>query len=548
MTSKIFRSTMLVAVIVLLCSLSLIMGILYRHFTGVQTEQLRDELSLAAIAFEQNGTTFLERVEGERFRLTWVAADGYVLFDTQIAVSDMENHADRQEIREALETGTGSSSRYSATLTERTLYEATRLSDGTVLRISVSLASAGALTLGMFHPVVVILLIAITLSYLLSKRMARRIVDPLNRLDLENPLKNDAYEEITPLLQRINQQHLQINTQLQTLRRKTDEFDQITRNMHEGLVLLNSEGSILHMNPAAEKLFGVHGSSVGKYFLSIERSQQIRTAVNDALDKGHGSTHLERNGREYLLDLSRIESDGNTVGVVLLAFDVTEQRNAERSRREFSANVSHELKTPLQSIIGSAELLESGLVKQEDTSRFVGLIRTEAARLVVLIEDIIRLSQLDEGIQLPTEAVDLLALSEDVASSLQQTADSKQVSIQVSGTSCTVGGIRRLLHEIVYNLCENAVKYNVEGGSVSICIQQQDGHTVLQISDTGIGIPPEHHSRVFERFYRVDKSHSRSTGGTGLGLSIVKHAVQYHKASLALESTPGKGTTVTITF
>ena len=544
MTSKIFRSTVFVAVIVLLCSLSVVMGVLYNHFTGVQVQQLKDELSLAVTGTEQYGNAFLENVEADRFRVTWIDTDGTVLFDTQVDQSTMENHADREEIQEALETGTGSAVRTSSTLTEQTFYEAMRLNDGTVLRISISQESAWSLMIGMLWPVTLIAVLAIGLSAFLARRMAKRIVEPLNTLDLEQPLKNDVYEEISPLLRRIHRQHNQIAQQLEELRRKTDEFEQITGNMQEGLVLLSSEGTVLSMNPTAKRLFETEEDCIGRNFLMIDRSSGMRNAVNDALDKGRGSAREKRNGRDYQFDLSRIESDGAVIGAALLAFDITERLNSEQLRREFSANVSHELKTPLQGIIGSAELLESGMVKQEDGPRFVGHIRKEASRLVNLIEDIIRLSQLDEGVELPAEQVDMLALAEEVKATLTPSATAKNVGMEITGGGFSVHGVRRLLYEILYNLCDNAIKYNVTGGSVRVHIEQNK----LIVSDTGIGIPAEHQTRVFERFYRVDKSHSKQSGGTGLGLSIVKHAVAYHKATLELESTPGKGTTITVIF
>ena len=346
------------------------------------------------------------------------------------------------------------------------------------------------------------------------------------------------------MLRRINQQHLQIDAQMRKLQHKTDEFIQITSHMQEGLVVLDKETHIRSINSAAMKVFGAEESCVGSSFFQVNRSNTLRQALNDALDRGHGSVMQELEGRIYRFDMSSIQSDGNLLGAVILAVDVTESQNAEQMRREFSANVSHELKTPLQGIIGSAELLESGMVKPEDTSRFVGHIRKEASRLVNLIEDIIRLSQLDEGVELPAEQVDMLQLAEDVKEILAPSADEKQVSISVSGAGFTVMGVRRMLHEVVYNLCDNAIKYNVSGGSVTIHAENNR----LVVSDTGIGIPAEHKDRIFERFYRVDKSHSKASGGTGLGLSIVKHAAAYHKAEITLESTPGKGTAITIQF
>jgi len=544
MTNKIFRSTVLVAVTVLFCSLGVTMGILYSYFTDVQVNQLKDELGLASIGTQQYGIAYLENVETHHFRITWVDEDGTVLFDTQVDQTLMENHANREEIQEAQGFGAGSAVRTSSTLTERTYYEAVKLQDGTVLRISANQASALSLMLGMLWPILLITGLAVFLSALLARRMAKKIVEPLNKLDLKNPLKNKTYEELLPLLRRIHQQHNQINLQVEKLRQKNEEFSLITDAMQEGLILLNSEATILSMNPAARHIFEMEEDCVGKYFLSIERSNLMRAAVNDALDKGHGDARISYHGRVYQFDLSRIESEGTVVGAVVLAFDVTDRINAEKLRREFSANVSHELKTPLQGIMGSAELMESGLVKSEDMPRFVAQIRKESSRLLNLIEDIIRLSQLDEGMAMPEEEVDMLQLALDVQASLKKNADDKQVKIEVSGEGFRLLGVRRWLYEAIYNLCDNAIKYNVQGGNVKMQIENRR----LIISDTGIGIPKGHQDRVFERFYRVDKSHSKASGGTGLGLSIVKHAVLYHNALIHLDSTPGKGTTITIQF
>ena len=548
MTRKIFLSIMAAAAVVLLCSVLIIMGCLYDYFGGVQERQLEDELALAQTGVECSGKTYLEALKGESYRLTWIAPSGEVLFDSQADESSMENHAQREEVRQALETGEGQSSRYSSTLLEKTIYYAKKLTDGSILRISISRATAGVLVMGMLQPMLVVLAAALILALVLAKRISARIVAPLNRLDLEKPLENDTYEELSPLLTRINQQRRQIDAQLRTLQQKKDEFAQITASMNEGLVLMNEKGTVLSINPAARALFHAEPDCVGQDFLTVERNHEISCAIRRALEEGHAELRVERGGREYQLDISRIESEGTVIGAVLLAFDVTEQAFAERNRREFTANVSHELKTPLQSIMGSAELIENALVKQEDMPRFVGHIRTEAARLVTLIEDIIRLSQLDEGGELPFEPVDLKKLAEEASTSLASAAAEKQVTIRVHGDDRQITTVRRLASEIIYNLCDNAVKYNREGGSVDVTIDGTAHGAVVTVQDTGIGIPPEHQSRVFERFYRVDKSHSRQSGGTGLGLSIVKHAVQYLGGRIELESQPGKGTTMRVHF
>ena len=548
MTKKIFQSILLVAGCVLLASLLIIMGFLYDYFGGVEENQLRDELSLAAAAVEDGGTDYLSRLTADRCRLTWIAADGSVLYDTRTDAESLENHASRAEVSQALTTGTGESTRYSSTLMEKTMYYAQLLDDGTVLRISISRATVGMIAVGMIQPLLIVLIVALILSGLLARRLSRRIVDPLNSLDLEHPLDNDAYEELSPLLKRIHRQHVEIQTQLRELREKTDEFTQITGSMREGLILLDEHGSILSINAAAQTLFGADAQCVGKDFLTVERSHEISAAIQAAVTDGHSEVRAERAGRVYQFDISRITSDGKLLGTVILAFDITEQEFAERNRREFTANVSHELKTPLQGIIGSAELIENGMVRPDDLPLFVGHIHAEAARLVTLIDDIIRLSQLDEGDAMPTEPVDLLAVSQEAAENLHDAAAARDVTVSVTGQPSVIPGVRRLLYEVVYNLCDNAIKYNRGGGRVDVTVAADAGGSSITVADTGIGIAPEHQSRVFERFYRVDKSHSKASGGTGLGLSIVKHAVQYHHGRIELESTPGTGTTIRVVF
>ena len=548
MTSKIFNSILSVAVAVLMASLIIIIGVLYPYFGGVQESQLKDELSLAAEATQQLGEKYLENLDSDRYRLTWVAHDGTVIFDSHADAAAMENHADREEIKEALVSGTGSSARQSSTLTEQTIYEATRLNDGSVLRISVSRATALVLVLGMLQPIAIVLAIAIALSAWLAHRMAKKVVEPLNKLNLEKPMENEAYEELSPLLHRIHAQQKEIKFQMQTLKRKQDEFEQITGNMKEALVLLDNTGRVVSINPAAKALFGAGASCVGEDFLTIDRKQNMRLALDEANTQGHADFRTKKNGREYQFDLSRIDSDGKNHGMVILAFDITEQVNAEKHRQEFTANASHELKTPLQSIIGSAELMENGIVKEEDIPRFIGHIRKEASRLVFLIDDIICLSELDEGAEMPREDVSLRVLSEEVCETLADAAKLKDVSLEVTGDDGVINGVRRLLYEVVYNLCDNAIKYNNQGGQVKVSVSEQQGAVQISVSDNGIGIAPEHQDKVFERFYRVDKSHSKQSGGTGLGLSIVKHAVQYHHGKISVESELNKGTTISILF
>ena len=548
MSKKIFRSIIAVATVVLLASIFIASSFLYGYFNRSQVTQLKEELSLVAANVDIVGTDYFENFDSSVFRFTLVSAEGTVLYDSQAKAEDMENHLEREEIAEALENGHGSSARYSATLTERTFYEATRLQNGNVLRVSVNQVTVGALIIGMLPAIIAIILISAIVALLLSHKMAKDIVKPLNELDLENPAENETYEELSPILIKLNKQHKQITRQMQELRQKSAEFEQITLSMNEGLVLLDKKGIVISINAAAKKLFGVDETAVGHDFLTLDRSADMSRAIEKALGGKRAEFREEKNGREYQFVINRTVSDDRTVGVVIICFDVTETAFAERSRKEFTANVSHELKTPLQSIIGSAELLENGLVKPEDTKRFIGNIKNEASRLVSLINDIIRLSQLDEDSEPATESVDLYDVATEVIEELSVAAAKKQVKFTLNGESCVIKGIRRYLYEIVYNLCDNAIRYNKEGGKVTVTLENKDGNIILSVSDTGIGIPAEHQSRIFERFYRVDKSHSKETGGTGLGLSIVKHAVAYHGGRIKLDSQVEKGTTITVKF
>ena len=546
MTSKIFRSIFVTSLAVLAATLAIITSFLYDYFTDIQVNQLKDELLIASAATEQAGENYLEKLESDNFRLTWVATDGTVLFDTEAEPSAMDNHLNREEIPEAFETGKGSSSRHSTTLTEETLYEAVLLSDGTVLRISVNRASGFTLLLGMLYPVIIVIIIAVAISAVLAYRMSKKIIEPLNSLDLDNPTENDAYEEIAPLLSRIHKQNMKIERKAAELNRKKGEFDLITKNMREGLVLLDKNKSILTINSAAMNIFGTNADCVGKEFLTVDRKHDISTAIEKAITNGHCEIRAKRERSEYQFDISRIETEGETVGAVILAFDITEQADAERLRREFTANVSHELKTPLQSITGSAELIENGLVKQEDMPRFVGHIREEATRLVTLVEDIIRLSQLDEQSELPKENISLFEIANEACGVLRDSSDKKDITLSVSGDNGNVFGVKHLLFEVIYNLCDNGIKYTPDGGKVEVNISETEKEVMLTVSDNGIGITPEHHARIFERFYRVDKSHSKKSGGTGLGLSIVKHSVQYHGGKISIQSEENKGTSIMV--
>ncbi len=548
MKKKIFHSIFTVALVVLLASIGIATSFLYDYFNAAQVKQLKAELGLVADTVNEVGIEYFENFNSTVFRFTVIDVDGTVLYDTQAKASEMENHAEREEVAEAFKNGMGSSARASSTLTEKTLYEAVLLENGDVLRISVSQLTIGALILGMLPAISAIILIAAGVAGILSHAMAKKVTEPLMKLDLEHPSDNSTYEELAPILTKIHKQHKQIKSQMEALRRKTDEFEQIISSMSEGLVLLDEHGMILSMNAAAKKIFAVKKAIEGSDFLLVDRTSKMSKAIWNALDGNHSEYTEERNGNEYQFNVNTIKSEGKVLGAVILVFDITDRAFAERNRQEFTANVTHELKTPLQSIIGSAELLENGLVKPEDTGRFVGNIRKEATRLVSLINDIIRLSQLDENHEPVTETVELTEIAKEVVEVLTVSATKRNVELSIAGDTCTIYGVRRYIYEILYNLCDNAIRYNVDGGKVRIEISKEAGHTVVTVKDTGIGIAPEHQSRIFERFYRVDKSHSKETGGTGLGLSIVKHAVQYHGGKIRLESEVGKGTSITIIF
>ena len=544
MTKRIFRSIVIVATLVLFVCFGVTLGVLYSHYSDLQWQQLGNELTIAQNGLEQYGEDYLDALSKGSFRFTWIEKSGTVLHDTQTSYETMDNHADREEIKEAFAYGTGESQRYSNTLTTKMLYKAVKLQDGSVLRISAAQDSVLALLLEVLFPLVLIYVIAIAVSLMLARRMANRIVNPLNDLDLDNPLSCNTYDEISPLLHRIEKQNKQISAQVAQLKEKTDQFEQTTSSMSEGLVLLDSEGKILSINPAAARLFETSKACVGLDFLVVDRSQAMSGGVKQALAKQHCDFRITKHGSEYQIGISPIVSGNRLLGAVVLAFDVTEQVNAQRNRQEFTANVSHELKTPLQSILNSAQLLQSGLVKPEDVQKFTGYICSEAERLLQLINDIIRLSQLDESGEFPQESVNLYAVTSKVLQSLLPAADSRNITVELLGEHTVITGVRQLAYELIYNLCDNAIRYNKDGGKVTVTV----GKDSITVKDTGIGIPKEHQARIFERFYRVDKSHSRETGGTGLGLSIVKHAAQQLGAIIELESEPNIGTTVIVKF
>lgn len=549
MTKRIFRTIIVVALSVFLASSLLFMTALYDYFSDIQRSQLKIQTGLVAQGVQDEAMKFLQEIDVTDYRITWIEADGNVLYDSVAGLDDMENHLEREEVKEALAAGYGESSRYSSTLTERYLYSAKQLPDGTVIRLAITQNSLLALTLGMLQPSIVIFVVAIILSVILASRLSKKIVKPLNELNLDEPLNNDGYDELSTLLHRIDIQQRQIKLQGEELKRRQNEFETMTEGMAEGIILLNNKDVILSINRAACKLFDTDSSAVGMNILSVNRSLQLSELLGKSGDGVYAEKKLALKDGSYLVSANPIKEDGAVLGIVLLLLNVTEKEKSEQIRREFTANVSHELKTPLHMISGYAELLANDMVKPEDITRFSRLIHSEAGRMIRLVDDIIKLSHLDEGAEdMRWEETDLFSIAESVVASLCPQAESASVSLELRGEKAMLCGIPRLLGSIVYNLCDNAIKYNRSGGLVSVSVSCEAEFVTLVVADNGIGIPSEHRERIFERFYRVDKSHSKEIGGTGLGLSIVKHAARLHNAQLDLKSVVNSGTTVTVKF
>lgn len=549
MTKRVFRSIFLASLAVLLAAVVLILGALYTYFSDVQAEQLQLQTALVAHALETEGVSYFDDLDASDRRITWIAADGTVLYDSRSDSGVMENHLEREEVKAALATGSGTSFRYSDTLMERYIYTAQRLSDGTVLRLSAAQNTVPHLVLGVVKPIILVIGIAVALSALLAGQLTKNIVAPLNELNLDDPLSNREYVEIQPLLRRLDSQQVQLRAQSQELRQKQKEFNAVTRSLSEGLVLMNSSGTVLSINPAATRLLEITPNCLGADFGVANRNPAISALVEKALTGEKAEENVALIGGEYLAAASPVRSDGAVFGVVLLLFDVTQKQKAEALRREFTANVSHELKTPLHAISGYAELMKDGLVPPEDTRHFAEKIYSEAQRMIDLVEDTLRLSRLDEGAaDMQWTPIDLYETAKSAMQELTAPAELKNVSIRLEGTKTVIQGIPQLVSGIVFNLMDNAVKYNKDGGLVIVRLGEEKRQAVLTVTDTGIGISPEHQERVFERFYRVDKSHSKEIGGTGLGLSIVKHAALILGAAIELDSTVGKGTIVTVRF
>lgn len=552
MTRKIFQSIIAVVISVLLLSLALITGVLYNHFETTMLDQLRTTAQFAEQGVEQEGMAYFDSLHAQNCRVTWIAADGTVKYDNRSNPKTMENHADRQEVREAMENDSGTSVRRSSTLSEHTMYYAKRLSDGTVLRLSMSQRSVLFLMGGMLSPLVFIFLAACLLAGVLSYRVSKKIVKPLSEIDLKHPEQVETYDELSPFLQRIAAQNREIDARMAEIRKQQQEFSMITENMSEGLFVVDRNYQILSYNKSAMQIFGMDPRQEHENLLAVNRSEGFRNAVDSALKGRHTQENLELNGRVYQIIANAVcqpDFAEDMVGAVILVLDVTEKEAQEQYRREFTANVSHELKTPLTSISGIAEIIRNGIVKPEDIPHFAGKIYDESQRLITLIGDIIKLSRLDENqVPMERETVDMLEMARDVVQQLSSVARKSGVTLVANGSHGQVQGVRQVLGEMVYNLCENAVKYNRAGGRVWVDVQQVADHVVLRVKDTGIGIPVAEQGRIFERFYRVDKSHSKAVGGTGLGLSIVKHGAALHHATISVSSEPEQGTEITLTF
>ena len=548
MIKKIFRSTFFATLGVLLVTLFMVVGLLYGYFTQVQKEQLQTETALAAQGVSLEGQDYFNELKMSNVRITWVDNQGKVLYDNESDARTMDNHANREEIKEALKDGHGESVRYSKTLTTQSLYSAQRLDNGTVIRLSVTRHSILVLLFRMFQPLALILVLAFFLSLWLSRSIAKSVVGPLNRLDLDHPLENDAYEEISPLLRRIARHQKEVTEREVVIEQRQSEFDTIISKIKEGMILLDNNCRIISINQAAQDILQTDQTCLGKDMLQIIRNLSLNNWLEKGLQGRKQEGILQLDDSHYKVMVRPIQSEDKVTGLALLFFDVTEQLQAEQLRREFTANVSHELKTPLHLISGYSEMLASDVVAQKDVPQFAEKIHSESQRMIQLVEDIIKLSHLDESEELAMEPINLYQISEEVLESLSAKANERHINLHLLGEPAYITGNHALIHSLIYNLCDNAIIYNRDKGDVTVGITSNEDKIVLTVQDTGVGIAKDEQERIFERFYRVDKSRSKKLGGTGLGLSIVKHAVNQHHADIKVESQLGLGTKMTVTF
>lgn len=547
MKNKIFKSIFLTVTVSLTLFFAVIFGYMYNHYSDRAREDLEKKGEYVSAGVEEYGVDFLQTLDSGT-RVTYIANNGSVIYDSMRDASELENHLEREEIREALLVGEGYSTRFSETFSESTMYYAVRLSDGTVIRVSTSDWTAITMLTEVLGPVLLVYIAVMLLAFLIASRMSQSIVKPINDIDPEHPESLDAYDELRPIIAKLSSQNVKISRQMSLLRQREREFNSITLNMSEGMVVINSRAEVLSCNKSAREVFDVKGPTP-KPVLALNSSPGFREAIRAALAGSTGYDSMRKGERFYSILATPVLHDKAVDGAVIVILDVTEKEAREALRREFTSNVSHELKTPLTSISGFAEIIKSGMADADDVRHFAENIHKESSRLISLVGDIIRLSQLDGGeIPYDDEAVDLYLVAEDVCERLQSIAEKKNVSLTLTGEAVSVSGNSLIIEEMLYNLCDNGIKYNRDGGYVKINVRREGGIPVFSVSDNGIGIPQDKQERVFERFYRVDKSHSRSIGGTGLGLSIVKHAAAYHKAEITLESEEGVGTTVSVRF
>lgn len=540
---------MFVCALVLAVGLAAVMGILYSNFDGQMRKELSKEATYLAYGVEQQGVDYLKNIKDKSARITYIDQDGTVLFDNEADISEMKNHSDRTEFQKAEKYGAGESSRYSDTLSEKTIYYALRLKDGTVLRVSGTQDSVLALVENLIFPLCGLLCLMLILSGIMASAISKRIVKPINELDLESPEENRIYEELSPLLSKIHRQNREIQNQLELAKQQQEEFALITENMQEGLIVIDKYTMILSANSSAWNLFHMDRVCQGESVYCLDREEEFRHAIEQVLSGEHTELVLKLNGSDIQLIANPVIRDKKTEGAVVLLVNVTEKLERESLRREFSANVSHELKTPLTSISGFAEIMQGGLVKCEDIPQFAGRIYKESQRLLQLVEDVIQISQLDEEKTSYTwEPVDVYQVCKNAFESLKEKAKRLNVHLYICGERMKMEAVRTLLEEAIYNVCDNAIKYNRNDGSVSVFLTQTAQEIQIVVKDTGVGIPKEDQDRVFERFYRVDKSHSKEIGGTGLGLSIVKHAVGALKGCVILRSEEGNGTEICMKF
>ncbi|HFX4756410.1 TPA: ATP-binding protein [Streptococcus agalactiae] len=546
MTKKIFRTTLSASLGIVLVTILMIMGFLYNYFNRIQREQLRTQTALASQGISFEGKDYFENLKTSNVRITWVDNKGQVLYDTQSDAKHMKNHANRQEIKEAIKSGYGESTRWSATLTEKSIYAAQRLNNGTIVRLSVAQQTIFYLLLGMMSPLAIIILLAIILSVLIARYIAKKVSEPLNNIDLDHPLSNDSYEEITPLLRRLDSHQSKIQHQKLLLQKRQKEIDTIISKIKEGMILLDDQARIVSINAEALKLFQINDDWHGRFMMEVSRDLTLKDLIDQGLKGKKKEANIDIENNHYRV-LVRPTTDNNRVtGLVVLLFDVTDQLQMEQLQREFTANVSHELKTPLHVISGYSELLANQMVPNEEVPQFAAKIHKESERLVKLVEDIINLSHLDEQEKLPQETVNLYDLTQKVSEGLQAKADKKHIQINFNGEEAILRGNPVLLNSLVYNLCDNALTYNHEKGQVNVTLKNSPDTITLEVSDTGLGIAEKDKKRIFERFYRVDKSRSKIVGGTGLGLSIVKSALDFHNGSIKVDSHLGQGTTMTV--